>query len=196
MTDRISQAVEQILARTGIGKQMADEAAANRLAQHAGLRKRKAAALARFLKDKPAAEAGVAAAEDMARAAQKAHEVALAAYIKARENLDTVYGTLTVVVDPIDLEMKQCYDPRIDAFVTELDSLKTASPGLYRGWPDSKGPNTDTNGNRFSDNRAAIESRIRAIGEVRDAAERLKIHHEVEDVGAEIDRLRNSIPKA
>jgi hypothetical protein len=196
MTDRISQAVEQILARTGIGKQIADEAEANRVAQHAGLRKRKAAALARFLKDKPGAESGIAAADAQARAAQKAAEDAFRTYLKAREALDTVYGTLTVVVDPIDLEMKQCYDPRIDSFMAELEELRAATPGLHRTWPDSKGPFTDTNGNRLSDNRVAIESRIRAIGEIRDAAERLKIHEGVEDVPAELDRLRKSIPEA
>lgn len=183
------QTVPELLQRSSTGrqlsKQLEDEFEAERDARHADLRKRKAAAIALFHKQKPGADAAVKAADDKEASARKLAEEALQDYIKARAVLDTVYGTMTGTVDPLDREMRTCCDPRIEDFIVELEALKSGCLGLYRVSADGK-----------SDNAAAIQTRAIAIRNALDAAERLKIDPGVADAGSAIDQLRNSIPKA
>jgi hypothetical protein len=186
MTERsIAQHVAEILARTGIGKQLADENEANRSAQHAALRARKAAAISLFQKQKPTADALVAAADTKAENARKLADAALQEYISARTKLEAVYGTLTGAVDPIDKEMRTCYDPAIDAFKAELETLKSDCAHLF--WVSA---------DRTTDNSAAVNARVRALMEARDAADRLKIDHIVTDVPAALAAILATIPKA
>jgi hypothetical protein len=186
MSERtIASQVAEILARTGIGRQIADENEANRAAQHADLRKRKAAALALFQKQKPVADAATAAADVKAAEAKKLADQALNDYIAARAKLDTVYGTLTGTLEPIDKEMLTCYDPAIDAFVAELNALKIGCGNLYRLSEDKQ-----------SNNSVAVNARVRALMDACDAANRLKIDPSIEDMPAAIASIRTSIPKA
>jgi hypothetical protein len=197
MTDSSnSRAVNELIARSGILKQLADEDAARRSAQHADLRQRKAAALAAFQKQKPVADAAVAAADKKADDARKLADQALQDYIAARAKLDTVYGTLSGTVDPIDREMRTCCDPAIDAFKAELEQLRTDTPALHRNTQDPNGPYTDLNGNKFRDNRFEVQARVVAISDALGAADRLKIDPNVDDVPAAIDAIRKSIPEA
>jgi hypothetical protein len=185
MTDRsIANVVADILARTGIGKQIADENEAKRSAQHADLRARKATALALFLKQQPACDAAVAAADRQADDARKLADKALAAYIDARSKQDAVRGTLTGTVDPIDKEMRTCYDPAIDAFKIQLESLRSDCTQLFKLSQDGK-----------TDNSAAVNLRIRALIDARDAADRLKIDPNVDDIPAALAAILATIPK-
>jgi len=174
----IEKQVREILARTGIGKQLAVEAESERVTRHEALRARKAAAIAKFLKDKPAADALVRAADQKAVDAQELAKVALNDYVKAREKLDTVHGTLSSVVDPVDKEMRTCCDPAIDAFKAELEAMRAECPNLQRVSDDGK-----------TDNRAAINNAL-------DAAERMKIDPTVDDVPAALAAILKSIPQA
>lgn len=184
MTDN-SRAVNELIARSGILKQLADEDEVRRSAQHANLRQRKAAAIALFQKQKPVADAATAAADKKADDARKLADQALKDYIDARGKLDTVYGTLTATVDPIDKQMLTCYDPAIDAFKIQMTTFKSEIASLYRLSTD-----------RESDNSAAVNARARALNDAMEAADRLKIDPSVDDVPAAIDAILKSIPEA
>jgi hypothetical protein len=188
------KALERAL--TPLRQQILDEEAAEQAANHAAARQRKRNAIAKYLQAKPAADAEIASAEADARAAEKAALAAHEKYIAARGRFDAVYGELSAVTEAEDRIMRASYDPAIDAFLDELATLKAATPDLYRTRPDPRGPFKDTNGNAFADNRAAIEASVRAISNVQDLAELLKTNPDVDDVAAEIDRLRKTIPEA
>lgn len=196
MSDQLQQAVNQILERTGIGRQLRDEAEAQRAARFEALRKRKAEALAKYAKDSPKAAALVEAAEAKQRAAQKAAEDALQEYIRAREVQSNVIGTLQSVVDPIDAEMRQCHDPAISELERDLEAQRADIPNLLHTVADPDGPLVTAQGHRFRSNQAAVDRRHRAILAVQDECKRLRIHPDVTDVAGEIARLRKSIPEA
>lgn len=194
--DTIPDAVRVLLERTGIGRQLAAEAEQTRAKEHAELRARKADSVRKLLAARPKAEDAVRAAEAKQKAAAAAAEAALVEYVRARERLDQVVGEHSGELEQIEPAMRRCYDPKIDAFRQELLELKDDCPRLYRTTPDAKGPLQDQAGRRFRDNRDAIERRVRTILDVIDAADRLKVAHDVDDVEAEIARLRKSIPEA
>ena len=83
--------------------------------------------------------------------------------------------------------LKKHADPAISAFVSELHGLLDACPQLYRTFEDAAG--------KVVDNRVAVDLRIRTLRELIEQSERLTTAHDVENVAAEIERIRNSIPK-
>jgi hypothetical protein len=186
MTDKHhTRAVIELVARSGILKKLADEDEERRAAQHAGLRQRKAAAVVLYQKQMPAADAAVAAADKKADDARKLANDAMQEYIAARGKQDAVRGTFIGTTEPIDREMLTCYDPAIDAFKAELKTLQDGCATLFRLSEDRK-----------TDNSAAIDARVRALIEARDAADRLKIDSSANDVPAALAAIRKSIPEA
>lgn len=192
----VESKVTEILARSGIGAKLAHEAEVQRAAQHAACRARKKAAIAKYFRDKVPAEALVKSIDDKAIAAQKAAELALDDYLRARASLDAVRDTMTAITEPAEREMLGCYDLRIDAFIAELIELRAATPALARTWPDPEGRLRLSNGQHASDNSVLISARITAINLAIDCANRLKINEAVDDIPAELSRLRNSLPSA
>jgi chromosome segregation ATPase len=195
-SEEIGRAVRELLGRTGVGKQLAEEEAARRRAEHQALRERKAASVKRLLAERPKAEAAVAAAEAKQRAAVLAAEAALQDYIRAREVLDTIVGTHSNELAELHPKMHASCDPRIDDFLAELRAAQAGCANLCRTWPAPNGPYAAADGRRVADNRLEVERRVRAIREAIDEAERLKLAHDVTDVGAELERLRRAIPEA
>lgn len=192
----VSQAVHELLVRTGIGQQLAAEVEAQRAARHAELRQAKAATVAAVLEARPKIEAAVVAAEGKQKAAQQAAEAALQEWIAARGRLSALLDGHSATLQQIEPEMRRCCDPRIEDFKRELVVLRDVSADLYRTIPDPKGTLVDAQGRRMRNNRAEIDRRTQIILDTIDAAERLKVAHDIDDVGAEIERLRNAIPGA
>ena len=187
-SEQIAIAVRALLEKTGVGRQLADEAEAARKASFASLQKRKAASLATFLKNRPGAEARVESAEAKQRASQTLAEDALQDYIKAREALDTVIGTHQNDLNAIHPDMLKHADPQIAAFRVELLALQENMHSLYRSSRDAKG--------NSADNTAQIDLRVRRIHSALDELTRVALSHEIADFGAEISALRTAIPEA
>lgn len=198
----LQEKVDTLLKRTGLGQQLEDELEAEREARFRALAKRKGDALKRFSVDRDKCKTRLDAAEEKHKAAQKAAEAALAEVITANAALSTCHDQYKLDMETIEPQMLQCIDPRIAAFRRELEELLAATESLYRAWPDREG-NLVALGfmpynpaGRMSNNRAVVDRRARFIVNLFDEVDRLRLRHDVEDFGAEIDRLRSSIPRA
>jgi len=184
----LQTAVNALLEHTGVGDKLAAAEVARRNAACAEARTKKRAATTKFLAERDHLQALLNAADDKQKSAQKAAETAMLEWISLREKFSQVHDELTSVSVGFDATLRQNQDPAIAAFADELAALKQAASGLYRATPAGDGT--------YTDNRAAVNARIRAIGEVAEATERLKVDPNIDNVAAEITRLRNSIPKA
>ncbi len=191
-TEEIAGVVRELLLRTGIGRQLESEAEQARDATHAALRARKRASVARFLAERPKAEQSVRDAEAKQRAAQAAAEAALHEYVRARERLGAIIDSHSTELQELHPEMLRHSDPRIDAFRTELDHMLDHCESLFRTWVDVEG---EPDSRRSRDNRTQVDQRIRAILAAQDELERLRVAHDVDDVGDAIRKLRRSIPE-
>lgn len=187
--ERAEQALEQILKRTGIGEQISREIEDERSQRFAKLQSQKAAAHTQFLRDKATAEAKVA--DELAKEldARKVAEAALQSCIRAQNAVSNVIGNYGAIAQGIDREMLTCCDPQIDTFIAELSGLLDQCQYLIRDRVDGKGK-------VVGDNRAQVDRRVHKILELQSVVvPNLKTDCRVENIGAEIERLRMSIPE-
>lgn len=194
-SERTDRVLQEVLKRTGIGEKIGAEMEAERAVKHAELRKRKSAAIAKFIKARDAAETAARAAEAKERAARADADAALRDFIKTREALSGAHDAVQSEVAPLDAELTACADPAIDEFLVELDQLRAGCPSLLATWPEKDGPLRFADGRKARDNQAAVERRLREIARVTDVARTLKTRHDIDDVLGEIARLRASIPE-
>jgi hypothetical protein len=187
---------EELIKRSGIRGALAAEDAANSAAIHAAAVKRKADAKAVLSKDMPDALQMREAARKKAADALKLANQAFVDANTAEDLVSTIVGTEYAVRQDAEREMLKHCDPRIDALKAQLHEMHISSESLYRTWPDAAGRFKDMSGTRVSDNRDAIQTRIRACVDGKDACDRLKVDETATDIPAALAAILASVPKA
>ena len=188
MTNRDLRAdVDALLDHSGLREKLDAKAVANRESICAEARAKKRDAEKRFIAERARIQSQLDAADKKQVDAQKAAEAAMLEWIKLREQFSTVHESKTATDNTHDAILRKHADPAIAAFVAELRGLLEACPQLYRTFEDAAG--------KVVDNRVAVDLRIRSIRELIEQSERLTTANDVENTSAEIERIRNSIPK-
>jgi len=180
--------VEALMRHTGVGDKLEADAIAARKAAAAEVRAKKRAAEEKFKTERDRLQALMAVADKKQVDSQKVAEAAMQDWIKLREQFSTIHETLTASNAIHDAALRQHVDPLIPAFIAELRELRDDCPRMYRMYEEAPG--------KVVDNRVAIDRRIRVLSDLIEAANRLITDPLVEDVPAEIARMRSSIPKA
>lgn len=159
--------VDALLAHTGLDVKIAAKEEARRNAARSDARAKKRAAIAKFIAERDRLQTLLNAADEEQKTSQKRAETAMLTWIKVREQFSTVHDELTRINAELDVTLRQNQDPAIAAFAEELAAMKAG---------------------------ATTPIRIRAIVEAMEANDRLKVHPDIDDVSAEIARLRKGIP--
>jgi hypothetical protein len=195
VSSQVHNAVEELLARTGVGQQIADELAAQRVAKVTAARKAKGAAIARFVAERARLQPLLATAEKEQALAVQAAEAAIHKQIKVREQFTTVHDELTSVQVGFDAELRTNAHPQIDTTIEELKQLRAAAPSLIRRTFHKDGKYSE-HGTRFDVNDVAVNKRMKRLADAIEECERMKIDPAVVDEPAELGKILASIPEA
>lgn len=194
MANAVHDAVEQLLARTGVGRQIAAEREKERADKVAAARKTKAAAISKFLAERDRLQPLLKAAEADQAAAVKAAEAAIQRQIRLREQFSAIHDEVSLVQAPLDAELLANAHPAIDQAVQELEARKKLAPTLHRVIPDRSGPLViNATGGRGRDNSREVREHVLSLNAAIEALGRLKVAPGAIDEAAEISRILNTV---
>lgn len=167
--------VDALMRHTGLAAKIEAAAIASRLAACAEARAKKRAEYKKFDAERMRLAKILESAEASQIEAQKQAEARMFEMIKVRHRFSDIHEHAVAANKALDAELRKNADPAIAEFVAELRHLETEASS----WS--------------VENASTINQRIRSLRETSEAAERLIIDMDCDDVAAAIKQLRESI---
>jgi hypothetical protein len=190
----VEEKVDAVYERMGVRKQIEAEIEAERASEHRETAEQLATDEATYVRQRDELAPKIEAAEEAEKAARKAAQDKLAEYLKVLQARDTIYDTFNNSRQRLEPKLRMLADPKIDAFVEELNERLGNNGKLYRCWPAGGGKKDFAGQPAMQDNRKEVDALAQAIIAARDEAQRLKLRH-FENLEAEFQRIRDALPR-